>query len=164
MMSTSSSSLPSTCHTMRGGASHLRSSRTFHQWRVRHPWRRRPQCCQVRARRRSTTCRWPATKRQTLGRKSTAVEEGRTVAPPSSTTARGVETSRVTTSRESSTCMHQWVRAKSHMHLSPLSPQEFQAGCMALAPHQKSTIGRSTPSSSCRFTPPPSSRQVGMRL
>jgi hypothetical protein len=135
MMSTSSSSLPSTRHIMRGSASHLHSNRTFRQWCVRHPWRRRPQCCQVCARRCSTTCRWPATRRRTSGWKSTAIEEERTVAPPSSTTARGVETLRVATSRESSTCMHQWVRAKSHMHLSPLSPREFQAGCMALAPH-----------------------------
>jgi hypothetical protein len=43
-----------------GGASHLRSSRAFCQWRVRRLWRRRPRGCQVRARRRSTARRWPA--------------------------------------------------------------------------------------------------------
>jgi hypothetical protein len=68
------------------------------------------------------------------GRRSTAVEVGRTVAPPSSATARGVETSRVATSSETSTCMHQWVRTKLHMHLSPLVLREFW-GCMVLAPH-----------------------------
>jgi hypothetical protein len=41
-----------------------------------------------------------------LRRKSTTVEVGRTVAPPSSATVRGIETSSVTTSREISTCMH----------------------------------------------------------
>jgi hypothetical protein len=40
---------------------------------------------------------------------------------------RGIETSRVATSRETST----------YMHLSPLAPREFRGGggCMALAPH-----------------------------
>jgi hypothetical protein len=87
-----------------------------------------PQCCQVHAHKCSTARRWPATKRRASGRKSTTVEVGRTVAPPSSATTRGVETSRVATSREISTCMHQWVRAKSHMHLSPLAPWEFRGG------------------------------------
>jgi hypothetical protein len=41
-----------------------------------------------------------------LREESTAIEVGRTVAPPSSATVRGVETSRVATSRETSTCMH----------------------------------------------------------
>jgi hypothetical protein len=49
-MSTSSSSPPSTHHTVRGSASHLRNSHAFRQRRVRHPWCRRPRCCQVRAR------------------------------------------------------------------------------------------------------------------
>jgi hypothetical protein len=42
----------------------------------------------------------------------------------------------VATSRETLTCMTQWVRAKLHMHLSPLAPHEFWGGgCMAFAPH-----------------------------
>jgi hypothetical protein len=137
-MSISSSSPPSTRHTVRGDASHLRSSRAFRRWR------RRPQCCQVHARRHSTVHRWPATRRRTSGRRSTAIEVGRTVAPPSSATARGVKTSRVATSRETSTCMHQWVRANSHMHLSPLAPQKFLGGggggCMALAQHLRMVV------------------------
>jgi hypothetical protein len=36
--------------------------------------------------------------------------------------------------------MHQWVRAKSRMHLSPLAPREFQGGCMALAPHLRMVV------------------------
>jgi hypothetical protein len=118
-MSTSSSSLPSTRHTRKGGANHLRSSGTFRQQRVHHPWHRRPRGCQVHARRRNTARRWPATRRWTSGRRSTTVEVGRTVAPPSSATVRGVKTLRVATSRETSTCMHQWVRTKVHMCLSP---------------------------------------------
>jgi hypothetical protein len=123
-----------------GGASHLRSSRAFRRRRRCRPWRRRPQCCQVHARRHSTVHRWPATRRRTSGRRSTAIEVGRTVAPPSSATARGVKTSRVATSRETSTCMHQWVCANSHMHLSPLAPQEFWGGCMALAQHLRMVV------------------------
>jgi hypothetical protein len=42
-MSTSSSSPPSTRHTRRGGASHLRSSHAFCQRCIRRPWHRRPQ-------------------------------------------------------------------------------------------------------------------------
>jgi hypothetical protein len=177
-MSTSSSSPPSTRHTGRGDASHLRSSRAFRQQHVRHPWRRHPWGCQVRAHRCNTTHRWPATRRRTSGRRSTAIEVGRTVAPPSSATARGVKTSRVATSRETSTCMHQWVRANSHMHLSPLAPQEFWGGawrwpntCVWWSSRpssgptcQRSTTGWSTPPSSYRSTPPPASRQAGMRL
>jgi hypothetical protein len=127
-MSTSSSPTPSTRHIGRGGASHLRSSHTFRQQRVRHPWRRRPRGWQVRTHRRSTARRWPATGRRTSGRRSTTVEVGRTVAPPSSATARGVETSRVATLRETLTCMHQWVRAKLHMCLSPWLPGSFGGG------------------------------------
>jgi hypothetical protein len=41
-MSTSSSSPPSTRHTVRGGASHLRSRCAFRQRRMRHPWRNAP--------------------------------------------------------------------------------------------------------------------------
>jgi hypothetical protein len=76
------------------------------------------------------------------------------------------------------------VRQAAHAPL-PLAPWELGGGCMALAPHlrmvvwppkfrpnlpekyvtcQRSTTGRSTPSSFCRSTPPPSSRQAGMRL
>jgi hypothetical protein len=44
---------------------------------------------------------------------------GEIVAPPSSATTRGVEISMVATSRKASTCMHQWVGEKSHMHRSP---------------------------------------------
>jgi hypothetical protein len=102
-----------------------------------------PRRCQVRARWRSTACRWPATGRRTLGRRSTTVEVGRTVAPPSSATARGVETSRVATSKETSTCMHQRVRAKLHMHHSPWLPGSFfggGGGCMALAPHLRMVV------------------------
>jgi hypothetical protein len=54
----------------------------------------------------STTRQWPPTGRQTSERRSIAIEVGRTVAPSSSATARGVKTSRVTASRETSTCMH----------------------------------------------------------
>jgi hypothetical protein len=37
--------------------------------------------------------------------------------------------------------MHQWVRAKSHMHLSPLAHREFGGGgCMALAPHLRMVV------------------------
>jgi hypothetical protein len=79
----------------------------------------------VCARRRSTMRRWLPTGRRTLGRRLTAVEVGRTVAPPSSTTVSGVETSRLATSRETSTCMHQWVRAEMHMRLSPWLPTSF---------------------------------------
>jgi hypothetical protein len=40
------------------------------------------------------------------------------------------------TSRDTLTCMHQRVRAKLHMHLSPWLPGSFGGGgCMALAPH-----------------------------
>jgi hypothetical protein len=123
-----------------GGTNHLCSNRAFHQQRVCHPWRRCPWGCQVRARRCSATRRWPATGRRTSGRRSTAVEVGRTVAPPSSATVRGVETSRLATLRETSTCMHQWVRAKLHMRLSPLAPRKFQGGCMALAPHLRMVV------------------------
>jgi hypothetical protein len=134
MMLTSSSLPPSTRHTVMGGASHLRSNRAFRPRCVCHPWRRRPQCYQVHAHQRSTARQWLGTRRRTLGRKSTAVEVGRTIIPPSSATVRGVETSRVTTSRETSTCMHQWVRAKSHMHLSPLAPREFGGGVHGVGP------------------------------
>jgi hypothetical protein len=177
-MSISSSLPPSTRHTVRGGASHLRSSHAFRRRCRCRPWRRRPQCCQVHAHRHSTVHRWPATRRRTSGRRSTAIKVGRTVAPPSSATARGVKTSRVATSRETSTCMHQWVRANSHMHLSPLAPQEFWGGawrwpntCVWWSSRpssdptcHRSTTGWSTPPTSCRSTPPPSSRQAGMRL
>jgi hypothetical protein len=37
--------------------------------------------------------------------------------------------------RETLTYMHQWVRVKLHMRLSPLAPWEFRGGCMALVPH-----------------------------
>jgi hypothetical protein len=124
-MSTSSSSPSSTRHTRRGGASHLRSSHTFHQQRVHRLWRRHPRGCQVHARRHSIMRRWPATGQRTSGRRSTAVEVGRTVTPPSSATARGVKTSRIATSKETSTCMHQRLRAKLHMHLSPWLPGSF---------------------------------------
>jgi hypothetical protein len=172
MMLTSSSLPPSTRHTVMGGASHLRSNRAFRPRCVCHPWRRRPQCYQVHAHQRSTARQWLGTRRRTLGRKSTAVEVGRTIIPPSSATVRGVETSRVATSRETSTCMHQWVRAKSHMHLSPLDHREFGGGGAWRWPHtcvwwssrpssgptyQRSTTGRSTLPSFCRSTPPPSS-------
>jgi hypothetical protein len=135
MTSTSSSSPLSTCHTMRGGTSPLRSSRTFYQRRVHHPWRRRPRCCQVCARRRGTAHRWPATRRRTSERKSTAVEVGKIVVPLLSATARGVEISRVATMRKTSTCLHRWVRAKSHMHRSPLTPREFWVGGAWYWPH-----------------------------
>jgi hypothetical protein len=178
-MSTSSSSLPSTRHTGRGSASYLRSSHTFHQWCVHRPWHRRPRGCQVCAHRCSTAHRWPATGRWTSGRRSTTIEVGRTVAPSSSATARGVETSRAATSKETSTYMHQRLRAKLHMHLSPLAPREFRGGGAWCWLHtyvwwsghpssdptcQRSTTGRSTPPSSCRSTPSPSSRLGGMRL
>jgi hypothetical protein len=178
-MSTSSSLPPSTRHIGRGGASHLRNSHTFHQRCVRRLWRRRLWGCQVRACRCSTVRRWPATGRWTSGRRSTTVEVGRTVTPPSSTTVRDVETSRVATLRETSTCMHQRVRARLHMHLSPGSPGVSRGGGAWRWPHtcewwsghpssgptcQKSMMGWSIPPSSCRSTPPPSSRLGGMRL
>jgi hypothetical protein len=158
----------------------MRSSRTFRQRRVHHLWCRHPQCCQVCVCWCSTVHRWLATRRRTSGRKSTTIEMGKTVAPPSSATARGVKISRVATSRKTSTCMHQWVCTKSHMHHSPLTPREFRGGGGAWHwPHtyvwwyshpssgstcQRSTIGRLSPPSFCRSSPPPSSRQAGMRL
>jgi hypothetical protein len=139
-MLTSSSSPPSTRHTRKGGTSHLRSSHAFCQRCVRRLWRRRPRGCQVRARRHSTPHRWPATEQRTSGRRSTTIEVGRIVAPQSSATVRGIETSRVATSRETSTCMHQRVRAKLRMHLS-LAPREFGGGgCMALALHLRMVV------------------------
>jgi hypothetical protein len=170
-MSTSSSSPPSRRQIVRAGTNHLRSSPAFHQQHMCHPWRRRPQCCQVYTCRFSTACRWPATRRKSSGRKSTTVEVGRTVAPPSSATVRGIETSRVATSRETST----------YMHLSPLAPREFSGGGGGAWhwPHtwvwwsghpsfgltcQRSMTVRSTLLSSCSSTSPPSSRQVRMRL
>jgi hypothetical protein len=63
----------------------------------------------------------------------------KTTAPPSGTTVRGVEISRVATSRKTLTYMHRCVGAQSHMHRSPLT-QEFQGGCMALAPHLRMVI------------------------
>jgi hypothetical protein len=139
---------------------------------------RRPRGCHVRTHRCITAHRWPATGRRTSGRRSTAIEVGRTVAPPSSATVRGVETSRAVTSKETSTYMHQRLRAKLHMHLSPLAPREFRGGawrwphtCVWWSVHpssgptcQRSTTGWSTLPSFCRSTPPPSSWQARMRL
>jgi hypothetical protein len=65
---------------------------------------------------------------------------GKTAAPPSSATTRGVEISRVASSRKTSTYMHQCVGAHSHMLLSPLTPREFGGGCMALAPHLRMVV------------------------
>jgi hypothetical protein len=62
-------------------------------------------------------------RRRTYGRKSIAVEEGKTVAPPSSVTTRGIEILRDATSRKTSTCIHQWVGTKTHMRRSPLTPR-----------------------------------------
>jgi hypothetical protein len=115
MTSISSSSSPSTHHIERCSASHRRSSRVFHQRHARHPWRKHPQCCQMRA-----------TRQRTSGRKSIVVVVGKTVTPPSSVTTRCVEISRVATLRKTLT---------GNTRRSPLTPQEFQGGCMALAPH-----------------------------
>jgi hypothetical protein len=134
MMSTSSSSPPSTRHTVRAGASHLRSSRAFCQRCVRHSWRRRPQCCQVRACRRSTVHRWPATIHWTSGRKSTAVEVGRTVAPPSSATVRGVEASRVATSRDFDPHAPVGARQVAHAPLPPSSLGVSRGGVHGVGP------------------------------
>jgi hypothetical protein len=178
-MSTSSSSLPSTRHTVMGGASHLCSSHAFRQRRVHIHGAGAPsaaRCTPIGAAPRADGQLpdiGPHGGNQPPSRWGGQV-------PPLSATTRGIETSRVATSRETLTCMTQWVRAKLHMHLSPLAPHEFWGGGGAWRwPHtciwwsgrpcsgptcQRSTIGQSTPPISCRSTPPPSSRQAGMRL
>jgi hypothetical protein len=156
---------------MRGGASHLCSSRALHQRRAHHPLHMHLQCCRMHAHRCNIVHRWQATRRWTSRMKSTAVMVGKIAAPPLSATTRGVEILKVAASRKTSTHMHQCVGVQSHMRHTPNSPGVWGGGAWCL-PHicvwwsghtsfgptyQRSTTGRSTQLNSCRSTPPPSS-------
>jgi hypothetical protein len=159
---TSSSSLPSTRHTMRGSVSHLRSGPTPRRRHVRHPLCMHLQHCRVHVCRLSAAYQCRATRQWTSGKKSTTVMAGKIAVPPSSTTVRGGEISRVATSRKTLTHMHQHMGVQLHMHHALLTHRGFQEGAWRL-PHtcvwlsdltsfsptyQKSMTGWSTPPNS----------------
>jgi hypothetical protein len=181
-MSISSSLLPSTRRSMRGGANHQRSIFTP-QWHMCCP---QPVRCllsalhpsgQMPAKRRGTARRWQVTRRPTSGPKSTVAAVGKVAESPSSADARGVGTSRAAILKKISTLTRRHVGVHPHVRPIPLAPRELRGGAWrwchicgwwsgrtSSSPTcRRSTTGPSTPRSSCRFTPPLSLRQGGMR-
>jgi hypothetical protein len=119
---------------MRGGASHLCSSRALRQRRAHHPLHMHLQCCRMHAHRCNIVHRWQATRRWTSRMKSTAVMVGKIAAPPLSATTRGVEILKVAASRKTSTHMHQCVGVQSHMRHTPNSPGVWGGGVHGACP------------------------------
>jgi hypothetical protein len=131
--SISSSLLPSTRRSMRGGTNHQRSI-LMPQWRMLRPQpvRRRSSTLhpsgQMPAKRRGTARRWQVTRRLTSGPKSTVVVVEKMAESPSSADARGIGILRATILKKISTLKRRHVGAHPHVRRIPLAPRELWGG------------------------------------
>jgi hypothetical protein len=132
-MSISSSLLPSTRRSMRGGANHQCSILTPQQ----HMRRLQPVPClssmlhpsgQMPAKRRGTAHRWQVMRRQTSGPKSTVTVVEKMAESPLSADARGVEISRAAILKKISTLTCRRVGVHPHVKHIPLAPRELRGG------------------------------------
>jgi hypothetical protein len=170
---------------MRGGVNHQRGILTP-QRRMLHPQlvHRRSSTLhlsgQMPTKRRGTVRRWQVTRRPTSGPKSTVVVVEKMAESPLSADVRGVGILRATILKKISTLKRHHVGVHPHMRRIPLAPRELRGGgggawhwrhicgwwsgrASSGPTCRKSMTGPSTPQSSCRFTPPLSLRQGGMR-
>jgi hypothetical protein len=129
-MSISSSLLPSTRRSMRGGANHRRSILTP-QWHMCRPQpvRRLSSVLhpsgQMPAKRRGTARRWQVTRRLTSGPKSTVAVVEKMAESPSSADARGVRISRAAILKKILTLTRRHVGVHPHVRRIPLAPREL---------------------------------------
>jgi hypothetical protein len=179
--SINSSSLPSTCRSMRGGANHLHSILTPRQRHMRRPQpvRRLSSTLLPSGQMPTKQCgivhRWRVTQRPTSGLKSTVAAVEKMAESPSSASARGIEISRAAILKKISTLTRRRIRVHPNVRHIPLAPRELRGGawrwhhiCGWWSGHasagptcQRSMMEPSTPLSSCRSTPPLSLRQGG---
>jgi hypothetical protein len=132
-MSISSSLLPSTRRSMRGGANHqcgiLMPQRSMlHPQHVRHRSSTLHPSGQMPAKRHDTTRRWQVTRRPTSGPKSTVVVMEKMAESPSSADARGIGILRAAILKKISTLKCRHVGAHPHVRRIPLAPRELRGG------------------------------------
>jgi hypothetical protein len=167
---------------MRGGANHQHGILMPQRRMLRpQPVRRRSSTLhpsgQMPAKRRGTARQWQVTRWLTSGPKSTVAVVEKMAESPSSADVRGTGILRAAILKKISTLKRRHVGAHLHVRRIPLAPWELRGDAWrwchicgwwssraSSGPTcQKSMTGPSTPWSSCRFTPPLSLRQGGMR-
>ena len=131
--SISSSLLPSTRRSRRGGANYQRSILTpqRHMRRpqpVRHMSSALHPSGQMPAKRRGTAHRWQVTRWLTSGPKSTVVMVEKMAESPSSADARGVGISRAAILKKISTLTRRHVGVHPHVRRISLAPRELRGG------------------------------------